>query len=254
MIISNNRAKIIDVMLLWTVLILSFDAIISSNSAYPLPISPQQQPVPKFDFDDPAKSIVVTLRFEKKSDLPTDIEKATLKSIQVSSERARTHIGDPPLLKVVLINKNNAVVHTFNTWNPLWTFLYDQNDVEHLKIQKAAIGAVVFPFERSLIFMELYSLPTGKYITRVNLTATIEGFCHDSPNDPNCKPVIVKSYCEDNPKDLKNCKPVGYNVLCKGIPVDLTCRGLANLPNNTIANLPNNTIANLPNSTRINTK
>ena len=170
--ISKCRPRLTKVVIFWVLLMVTFNGIMFINSAYSLPLSPQEQPIPKLDFDDPAKSIVVALEFEK-GPLPTDIENATLISVGFGSERARTHIGDPPSLKVILRDKDETFERIFNTWSPLWTFYYDQDGKEHLKIQQKANGTIVFPLDRHLGWMDLYSLPTTQLITRVNLTGAI---------------------------------------------------------------------------------
>lgn len=176
MTISKYNPKFIAAMIFWVLLIISFNAMLFSNSAHSLPRSPQEQPVPRLDFDDPAKSIVVSLAFEK-GPLPTDIENATLISINFSSERAHTHIGDPPMLRVILRDKDETFERIFNTWSPLFTFLYDQNGKEQLSILQKANGTIVFPLDRHLGWMDVYSLPTTQLITRVNLTGAIQTFC-----------------------------------------------------------------------------
>jgi hypothetical protein len=208
--------------------------------AYSLPSNPQQQPIPEIDYDDPARSIIVKLLFKKASPSPTSIEQATPILIEVGPERARTHIGDPPLLKVWLLDKNLMTSDIFNTWNPLWTFFYDQSGKEHAIIQKEANGTIIFPFHRNLGYMELYSLPTGKFITRVNLTSTVERFCTENPRDPNCKLPVTKPSCKDNPTD-PNCNPTTHKDFCKNHPEDPRCkRSLgsfqANLTNSSLAN------------------
>ena len=246
---GNSNLWMIVLSMLLIVLLITISSI---YSAYSLPISPQQQPIPKLDFDDPARSIVVVLQLEKASPLPTDIEKATLMSIEISPERARTHLGDPPLLKVVLIGKNNLVKDQFTTWSPLWVFSYSQNGQEQLNNLKIANGSIVIPFDRALAFMELYSLPTGKFITRINLNATVESFCKDNPTDPNCKPIVVNKFCKDNPTD-PNCKPSIRITFCKEHPEDPRCKRFpgsfqTNLTNSSLANSTGLINSSLPNS------
>jgi hypothetical protein len=127
------------------------------------------------------------------------------------------------------------IIDAFNTWSPLWTFYYDQNGNEHSTIQKIANGTIAFPFNPKLGYMELYSLPSGKFITRVNLTPTVERFCIENPIDPNCKPPVIKMTCKDNPAD-PNCKPTTHKAFCESHPADPRCRSTLN---NLLANSSN---------------
>lgn len=253
MSISNRRLEFVKLIGLWLLLIVSSSLVMVNNNAFSLPISPQQQPIPELDFDDPAKSIVVLLTFEKEGPSPTDIEQATLMSVSISSERARTHIGDPPLLRVVLRDKFNAFADDFTTWSPLWLFFHDQNGKEHVKIQQKANGTIVFPFDRTLAWMDLFSMPTGKFITRVNLNATIQTFCAENPSDPNCKAPPVNTFCKDNPKD-PDCKPSTRIAFCKENLYDPRCKrftstNLTNITPTALTNLTNNSSTNLTNLT-----
>jgi hypothetical protein len=188
---SNSRTNIVRLMIVFGLLSMTFcTSIFNGNIAYSLPPSPQQQPIPKPDYDDPAKSIVVLLTFRKLSPSSVDIDNATLVSVNVSPERARTHAGDPRLLIVHLLDVNETVVNTFDTWNPLWTFYYDENGKEHLQIEQKANGTIVFPFDQRLALMDLYT-PREKFIIRVNLTQTVQDFCRENPNDPDCRPILL---------------------------------------------------------------
>ncbi|MEX1173723.1 MAG: hypothetical protein WEG56_14065 [Chloroflexota bacterium] len=136
-------------------------------------------PLPAFDAAaaDPAKAIVVRLDFQSRST-------ATLDEAVVSIQRAHSHIGDPPILRLTLKDVDGAVISQMNAWSPLWVFTNDGQ--ERLEIQSSGSGSFVVPFAPGLSTMTVRDIDLAQDVISVDLEAPIRDFCIANPSDPDC--------------------------------------------------------------------
>jgi hypothetical protein len=181
----NYTMKKKQVIVVWSLMLITILALgtllPNSHMANAAPgTDPSKEPIPKLSSDERSKSMVVGLNFKSE----TDVE---LSSVEVSFERSRTHIGDPPLLDVKLLNDKGELISQFNSWNPLWSFQYDEDGHEHMVLLSEASGTITFPFQPDLQTMIVTDIPQKKRLILVDLFPPIRAFCEANPNDPDCK-------------------------------------------------------------------
>lgn len=141
---------------------------------------PSTEPIPALDFDDPAKSMVVRLAFSSRTDVD-------FQSAMVSLERTHMNIGQPPLLRLRLLDDGGALMMEFNSWHPLWAFGENADGSESRILLPSATGRFVIPFDPSLGTLEVVDIPTEEEVIAVDLKPTIRSFCDANPSDPDCE-------------------------------------------------------------------
>lgn len=140
---------------------------------------PALEPIPVLDFDDPAKSIVVRLDFNNRTDVDFD-------SALVSLERGHILITNPPLLRVQLFDDTGAFVGGANAWHPLWASVQHSNGTGSRIILPRASGRFVIPFQDDLEMMKVIDIPLNQELIEVDLRPVIRDFCWQNPRDPDC--------------------------------------------------------------------
>jgi hypothetical protein len=141
---------------------------------------PSTAVVPTLDFDDPAKSMVVRLDFNSRTDVD-------LSSAIVSHESSRARIGDPPLLIVQLFDDEGVPIDEFNAWHPLWKFEEGPSGEERRVVLSEGEGKIVFPFDPNLGSMEVKDNALNEDLITVDLKPAIRSFCEENPDDPDCE-------------------------------------------------------------------
>ncbi|MDG6108277.1 hypothetical protein Daura_21540 [Dactylosporangium aurantiacum] len=142
------------------------------------PTDPHTIPIPAFDDDDPAKAIVARVHFDGRT-------RATVESTTVSAQRAHTHAGDPPILRLTLSDVDDAVVDRLNAWSPLWQM--GAGGGGQLRIAASASGSFIVPFSPALSKMVIADVGLGQDVVTVDLATPIHGFCVANPADPDCR-------------------------------------------------------------------
>jgi len=148
---------------------------------------PSKAEIPVFDFSTTNKSIVVLLEFTNRTE-------TQLVSANVTLGLAPTHIGDPPLLRVEVFDSSNKSIQEFNAWHPLWNLVYDSDlaGTESLVILPNATGAFIFPFNPNATSMVVTDLTqVGQQLITVDLKPTIQAFCQQHRDDPDCRDVVI---------------------------------------------------------------
>ncbi|WP_400994968.1 hypothetical protein [Agromyces sp. GXQ0307] len=140
---------------------------------------PATAPLPTFvdGAADPAKSVVVRADFASRTN-------ATATDTAVSIERAHSHVGDPPIMHLVLEDGDGGVIDTLNAWSPLWVFTY--GDTERLEVQESGSGSFIVPFVPELASMRVIDVAMDQEVLDVDLTGAIHDFCVANPDDPDC--------------------------------------------------------------------
>lgn len=152
---------------------------------------PRQASIPQLDFNDTAKSVVVRLKFINQGEV-------SVESIGVSQERAHTNVGNPPLLRVQLLNSTGNLVNEFNAWNPLWAFEWEHTGGEFPTVREKKIllqnasASIIFPFDKRVASMVVSDIPQNREIVSVNLAPTIRQFCEGNPDDADCTDNLTK--------------------------------------------------------------
>jgi len=152
----------------------------NTNLAYAgLSTDPSNIPIPEFDFDNPARAMVVTVFFNSESDV-------IFESAQVSSVGAPANIGNPPMLMTKTFDVDGKLMGEFNNWHPL--FLEEQNADGTFSSIFLDSGRATFivPFEPTLDSLMIVDMEQNVELISVDLAAPIRAFCQDNPDHPDC--------------------------------------------------------------------
>jgi hypothetical protein len=138
---------------------------------------PATIPLPVLDDDDPAKAVVARVTFNSRT-------QATVDRTSVSLQRAHTHIGDPPILKLSLRDVDGQVIDRMNAWSPLWA--YSHGDRERMDIKQSGSGSFIVPFSPALSTMTITDTALNKDVVTVDVKPAIRTFCVSHPSDLDC--------------------------------------------------------------------
>ncbi|MEU4730570.1 hypothetical protein [Streptomyces sp. NPDC023588] len=138
---------------------------------------PATIPLPVLDYDDPAKAVVARVTFASRT-------QATVDRTSVSLQRAHTHIGDPPILKLNLTDVDGTVTDRLNAWSPLWVFSH--GDTERMDVRQSGSGSFIVPFSPELSTMTITDVALNRDVVTVDVKPAIRDFCVAHPADPDC--------------------------------------------------------------------
>ena len=139
---------------------------------------PRTEPIPTFDVGDPSKATLVNVTFNG----PDDVQ---VNSIRVVQQRPPGAGGNPPLLRVEVVNQAGSVLLQFNEWNPLHTRVYDEGHSH--QIADTASMMIPFPFDRNHSHLRIHDLERGGVqLLEVDLRPAIDEFCRANRRDPDC--------------------------------------------------------------------
>ncbi len=139
---------------------------------------PATATIPTYDYADPAKSFVVDLQFGASS--------AGVLGATVGPDRSRSHIGDPPLLRLVLRDEDGNQLDAMDSWDPRWVFDQDAGGAEHLVVDNTVKDALVVPFDGDAGSMLVRDQVAGVNLVEVDLTGAVHDFCVAHPTDDEC--------------------------------------------------------------------
>ncbi|MDX1648320.1 MAG: hypothetical protein R3263_00570 [Myxococcota bacterium] len=143
------------------------------------PGDPTQAPIPVFDADLDAKSFRVVVDFASR-------ESAGMASAEVRESLARSRVGNPPLLRVRVLDRDGSTIQSFDEWHPLWDFVHDADGSESLVVQETGEGELVFPFQREAAEIRVADMALGEEVLQGDLTGAVAAFCLDDPTDAAC--------------------------------------------------------------------
>lgn len=138
---------------------------------------PATAPIPTYDYADPSKSFVVDLDF--------GLSSATVIDAVVGGERSVSHLGDPPLLELVLADEDGTVLDRLHAWDPRWTFVDKGAGVEGMEV-RAQRGLLTVPFDSDTGSMLVRDQVAGQPLVTVDLRPAVHAFCVANPADPEC--------------------------------------------------------------------
>ena len=145
--------------------------------AHTADVDPGTIPLPALDDNDPAKAVVARVDFASRTN-------ATLDHAFVSLERAHSHLGDPPILRLRLNDPDGNLIEQMNAWSPLWVFT--QGTRERLEIQSSGSGSFIVPFSSALSSITIRDIGLARDIITVDVEPAIHDFCVANPSDPDC--------------------------------------------------------------------
>jgi hypothetical protein len=145
--------------------------------AHTADVDPGTMPLPALDDNDPAKAVVARVDFASRTS-------ASLDQAFVSVQRAHTHLGDPPILRLRLNDPDGNLIEQMNAWSPLWVFTRGAR--ERLEIQSSGSGSFIVPFSPALSSLTIRDIGLARDIVTVDVEPAIHDFCVANPNDPDC--------------------------------------------------------------------
>ena len=170
----------------------------SLQGAFSLAGGPQD-PFPRLDLNDQTKTLNVALEFDGMSQVG-------LSAAQLFTGKPPTHLGNPPLLRIRLYNREKQILEEFNEWNPLWTFSYGEDGREHMIVTPRGVGNFAVPFLPASKTMEVFDIPTQKQLASVDLKPTINSYCDSSFNDPDCATDLALAVSQPSPQIVAGTK------------------------------------------------
>ena len=173
-------------------------------------ISFPDDPIPTLDFGESEKSIVVRLQFG-------DLLEAQMESVKVVPGPSHGWMGDPPLLRVKVLDLDSNVIKEFNAWHPLLSNYQDVSGNDRGFTLEEAPGNFPFPFSPDAATFTLTDVETQQEITSVDLIPSLHNFCRDNPDDPECLEIANRPpICDANGP---------YSVECAGSSTDVMLDG-----------------------------
>jgi hypothetical protein len=143
---------------------------------------PTLEPIPDFTQEaaDETKSVAVAVHFD-------DRFTAAVNGASVVDERPRSHLGDPPLLKVEVRDLDGNVLETMNHGHPLWRFAEDANGDEYREILDSADETILATFDRDMAEVRVSDGMSDTLLATADLTAATTEWCIAHPSDEDCK-------------------------------------------------------------------
>ncbi|MGW0808322.1 hypothetical protein [Nonomuraea sp. NPDC002799] len=161
----------------WAVAATAALLLLAPLSAEGAPEDPATLPIPQLDTADPDKSVVARVRFSSRTS-------ASVERVKVSRSRAHTHFGDPPILKLGLVDVDGQVIERINTWSPLWT--YEKGGDQHAGLRDSGSASFIVPFSPALSAMTVTDVALARDVLTIDLKAPLREFCLAHPEDPDC--------------------------------------------------------------------
>ncbi len=153
-----------------------------ASTAFGQGANPSTDPFPMLDFTDPQKSVVVRLRFDDRFNVATE-------SVEVVRERTRVRAGDPPLLKVDVMDLQGGMLETFHAWHPQWVFVEGASGGESRIIDPGAVGHILCPFDAGAAELRITDMAAETEVAVVDILPGVHDFCRDNPGDPDCQSI-----------------------------------------------------------------
>ena len=100
---------------------------------------PTTLPLPDFSQPDPDRAVVISVQFNSATDMQ-------LLDVFIANVRARGSLGNPPLLRLELLDEDGLVIREQNEWHPLWTREWDENELESSLVLLSGPGTFYVPF------------------------------------------------------------------------------------------------------------
>ena len=183
--------------------------VVGSRVGADVPDAPDPAVIPLPPFDDavadPAKAVVIKANFASRT-------AASVSGAAVSIQRAHTHIGDPPILRLTLKDGDGATISQMNAWSPLWNF-YTDGGREHMSLLPSAEGTFVVPFSPELATVTVRDIALAQDVVTADVTGPIHDFCSANPSDPDCREADL---------GVDSVSPTGPLFAVLGKPVTVT--------------------------------
>ena len=145
---------------------------------------PTTEPIPVFEFPDSAQSIVLRVLFNS----PTDVE---LVDWEVSDWPAPARVGQPPHISVEVFDDVGGLLEQFNSWHPLWTEDFGDDDQRGTTFETSGEGRFIFPFYPDVGTVEITDIELGQELIQIDAQQIVVDYCRENEGDPGCASVIA---------------------------------------------------------------
>lgn len=141
------------------------------------PGDPGSAPIPTYDYGSGGKSFLVGLDFTSTS--------AALVGARVGSQPSYSHLGDPPLLSLRLLNPDGSERSRLNSWDPRWVFV-EANDHGEQMVLMDRRDTLTLPFDADASSLVVHDNQAGATLATVDLEPAVHSYCVDNPSAPEC--------------------------------------------------------------------
>jgi len=181
---------------------------------------PRTSLIPQLESFEQDKSVSLHVIFNSRTDV-------TYESSTVGYGVAHTHLGDPPLIRITLLDLNGNTIEQLNSWHPLWYRVYESDGSHSLEIQESGPGRFVVPYYPNLGAIKISDVALNQDLLCADIRESVGEFCAENSADLSCSfPFPTSS---------------GGSVLIPGQPTPtVTTRGFA------IAEMSISSITNSP--------
>jgi hypothetical protein len=138
---------------------------------------PTTAPIPQYDYADNAKSFVVLV------DLSTNPPAIT--RVSVGKQRADARAGDPPLLRLRLLDEKGMIRSVRNSWDPRWRFEQGPLGKERVRLVPGMADFTI-PFDADAEAMVVQDRRAGTDLVTIDLATAIRQYCISNPTDSDC--------------------------------------------------------------------
>lgn len=154
--------------------------------AFPAPAQetdPSVAPQPQFDFADQPVAVIIRATL-------TDTAPAQLDGVEVSNVPAPSYVADPPLLQIAYFTSDDSLLGLNNAWDPRWIFQETDTGGEQQQVETPADGVFFIPLTLDLTRVIITELATDDVLLDVDVSAQVQTFCTDDPDNESCKGIV----------------------------------------------------------------
>jgi hypothetical protein len=175
-----------------------------------VPATPQEEPIPEFDWDDQGKAVVVHLHF-------SGFDQAEVERAEVIVGIPPVRIGNPPLLGIELQDLGGALLDEFNWWHPLFAHTQDAYGRSRAINLSEGGASIIFSLIPNLATMVVTDKQTDLLVASIDLIPPIHEFCREDRNDPDCEDVANRTpVCAAGGPYAAECAGATTNVTLDG--------------------------------------
>jgi len=118
--------------------------------------------------------------------------------------------GDPAQLHVRWYDADGLRIGGRNAWDPRWEFRRDETGEELVRLS-GGVGAFEIPMSGDITTVSITEIETGLVLLEADVRNTVQAFCLDAPDAPNCAGFEPGGTDDDNDgveNDDDNCPQV----------------------------------------------
>jgi hypothetical protein len=170
------------------------------------PGDPGTTPPPEYDYYAPVKAIVVDMHF--------GLESAEVLGATVVLEPSTSHLGDPPMLRLEVVDEDGETAATYNSWDPRYILEEGEDGREHLVVRETP-GSLSIPFDPDAALLIVHDQQAAVDLATVELSPVVHEFCSTYPIDPDCVESdlgVTSATATGNP----------FGVIGRPVPIQVT--------------------------------